>query len=364
MADYSFLKVFNPNSGWYCGDFHAHTNASSDGDYPPHVVAELARAEGLDFVTITDNNTISGLSEFDKNLNFPIIPGIEVTLDKGHFNVFGIEERHQWIEDIGVSSKASPLPSRYSSVTELMEQTAQEGLLNSINHPRLHPWDWRYHETDLRYVDCVELWNDLYWPGNVFANPKTVEQWTNWLNAGYRVTGIGGSDYHYPPKPEQGLPRERLGQPTTYVYAKELSVPAILEGLRRQRSYVSRGPRVTFQVEIDGIIYDIGDDLGEQSGEMKVTVTISNKPDNILVQLVKNGEILAKELLKGREANVQFRDRVNPAHSDWYRLDVLDVKGQALTITNPIFVGPRKHPQIQTYGELLNLASPEHDPTG
>jgi hypothetical protein len=128
MTDYSFSEVFNPNSDWYCGDFHAHTNASSDGDYP-----------------------------------------------------------------------------------------------------RLHPWDWRFYETDLRYVHCVELWNDLYWPGHVFTNPKTVELWTNWLNAGYRVTAIGGSDYHYPPKPDEGKPGERLGQPTTFVYAEELSAPAILE---------------------------------------------------------------------------------------------------------------------------------------
>ena len=76
----TFSKVFNPKSGWYCGDFHVHTNASIDGDYPPTVVAGIARAEGLDFTTITDHNTIEGFSELDENLGFPIIPGIEVAL--------------------------------------------------------------------------------------------------------------------------------------------------------------------------------------------------------------------------------------------------------------------------------------------
>ena len=364
MTGYSMSKVFNPKSGWYCGDFHVHTNASMDGDNPPAEVAEKARAEGLDFISITDHNTIEGISKLDENLGLPIIPGVEVTLNKGHFNIFGMRERLHWMDGIYWSKKSVPLPVRPQTVTELIRQTAQEGLLNSINHPLLEPWEWQYSDTDLQYIHCVELWNNLFWPDNVYANPKTVELWTTWLNAGYRVTAIGGSDYHYPPKPEQGLPGERLGQPTTYVYAEELSVPAILEGLRQQRAYVSRGPRVTFQVEIGGTTYDIGDDLGEQSGEMKVTVTISNKPDNILVQLVKNGEIIAKEMLKGREDRVQFRDRANPAHSVWYRLDVLDRQGQTLAITNPIFVGPRKHPQIQTYGELFNLTFTEHDPKG
>ncbi len=80
MTGYSFSKVFNPKSGWYRGDFHVHTNASIDGEYSPTAVAKLARMEGLDFITITDHNTIAGFSELDENLDFPIIPGIEVTL--------------------------------------------------------------------------------------------------------------------------------------------------------------------------------------------------------------------------------------------------------------------------------------------
>ena len=108
MTGYSFSKVFNPKSGWYCGDFHVHTNASIDGDYPPAVVAGIARAEGLDFITITDHNTINGFSELDKNLDFPIIPGIKVTLTRGHFNVFGMGEWRHWMEGIPASEKAVP----------------------------------------------------------------------------------------------------------------------------------------------------------------------------------------------------------------------------------------------------------------
>jgi hypothetical protein len=112
---------------------------------------------------------------------------------------------------------------------------------------------------------------------------------------------------------------------------------------------VSKGPRVTFHADIGGTTYMIGDDLGEQTGEIEFTVTITYKPDNIHAQLVKNGQIIANERLKGSETSVQFRDRVDPARSDWYRFEVLDRVGQALAITNPIFVnshasGRRGHP--------------------
>lgn len=317
------------------------------------VVAEIARAEGLDFVSITDHNTIRGLSKLDPGLDYPVIPGMEVTLEKGHFNVFGIGEDHAWIEDIGENTSETPLPSRFSSVTELMERTAKEGLLNSINHPLLHPWNWRYTGTDPRFVHCVELWNDLYWPGNVFANPKTVDLWTAWLNAGYRVTAIGGSDYHYPPKPEQGLTGERLTQPTTCVYAENLSAPAILAGLRNSRVYVTKGPRIEFSVRVNGANYMIGDDLGKQAGNLDFLVTIEDGPHHLIAQLIRNGEIIASKHIPGAQAKVEIREETDTSHPTWYRLDVLDRNWEVLAITNPVFLNYQDNDRRSSPGLFL-----------
>jgi len=79
MSTLSLSQVLNPEAGWYRGDFHAHTNAS-DGVYPPATLAGIARAEGLDFVAITDHNTIEALSELSQRPGLLIIPGVEVTL--------------------------------------------------------------------------------------------------------------------------------------------------------------------------------------------------------------------------------------------------------------------------------------------
>ena len=337
MAGYSFSKVFNSQPGWYSGDFHVHTDASMDGDYPPHIVAGIAKAEGLDFIAFTDHNSIDGFPGLDENLDFPVVPGIEVTLDKGHFNVFGMEDHHQWMEGIVGNPREVPLPARYQSVAELMGLTSQEGLINSINHPLLNPWDWLFEETNMQYVHCVELWNDLYWPDNTTANPKTVALWTGWLNDGYRVVAIGGSDYHYPPRPEQGLFGERLGQPTTFVYAANLSVAAILDGVRAGRAYVSRGPRVDFQAFANGKSFMIGDDMGDEKGRVEFTASIADHPQPVLVKVVKNGEVIAEGGFSGEETSVQLADTLNPGKCAWYRLEVYNDQGEALTITNPIF---------------------------
>jgi len=351
-SDYNFSKVINTNPDWYCGDFHVHTNASIDGVYPPSTVAEIAKAEGLDFIAITDHNTIEGYSRLREELDLIVIPGLEVTLDKGHFNVFGINEWHDWMVGICGDKPTVSLPNHFQSVNKLISQIAEQGLLNSINHPLLDPWAWLFDDTDLRGIQCIELWNDLYWPQNANANPKAVNMWTKWLNANHRITAIGGSDYHYPPRPEESKFGERLGMPKTYVYAEELSGKGILEGLVRHKAYVTQGPQVIFQAEVNGESYTVGDDLGIQEGEVRFSATILYKPVSMEVNLVKNGQILASGRIKGKEANLEFQDQVTPNQSAWYRLDIYDLEEQVLAITNPIFCGPHKEPTIHQFRDF------------
>jgi hypothetical protein len=332
-----FDKVFNESAAWYSGDFHAHTSASSDGEYPPKLLVEIARVEGLDFLSITDHNTIRGLTKLGDDLDFLVIPGMEFTLDRGHFNVFGVKESHTWLEQVGNGETVAPLPDRYATISELLAHTAGEGLLNSINHPLLHPWHWQFSTTNLGFVHCVELWNDLYWPGNKFANPKTVDLWTNWLNAGFRVTAIGGSDYHYPPKPELGLPGERLTQPTTYVYAENLSAASVMEGVRKGRVYITKGPKIELLMKMDGKSFNLGDNLNNQAGVLDIVASIDHSPNPVILHLIKNGKILSTHQAHGPQANFELQLQVDPTNPAWIRLEVLDIHWEILTITNPIF---------------------------
>ncbi len=135
----SLLKVLNPQAGWYRGDFHAHTHYS-DGIHTPAQLVEVARAEGLDFITITDHNTIDALSKFGEEPTILIIPGLEVTLKEGHFNVLGMEGWLDWMEHILTGKNIPELTGIYGTITALMQRTSSQGLLNSINHPLL-PWE-------------------------------------------------------------------------------------------------------------------------------------------------------------------------------------------------------------------------------
>ncbi|MBT3391448.1 MAG: PHP domain-containing protein [Chloroflexi bacterium] len=347
----SFSQVVNPKSGWYRGDFHTHTNAT-DGDYPADVVAGIAKAEGLDFIAITDHNTFAGLLDFTPRSDFLVIPGLELTFDKGHFNTFALEGWRDWMEAICSDQIEVSLPDRYKTITELMQAISADGLLNSINHPHLPPWDWQFEDCDLRQVHCLEIWNDLYWPDNLTANSAAVAMWSNWLNAGYRITAIGGSDYHYPPRPEANRFGERLGMPTTCVYADELSTKGILDGLRQQRAYVTKGPQLTFEAEAGGEIYPIGADMGIQNGEITFMASLSHATRPLTAHLVENGLVIAQKVINGASGNLQFQHSANPTRSMWYRLDITDKTGDIWAITNPIFSGPVKTPDRLFYEDF------------
>ena len=348
MFGQKFSKVINHKAGWYRGDFHTHTHAS-DGIYPADILAGIAKAEGLDFIAITDHNTIAALYELSDNLDFLVIPGLEITFDKGHFNVFGMNGWHDWMQEICGDQIEVSMPVRYETVNKLVQEISKDGLLSSINHPLLPPWDWLFDDTDLRHIHCLELWNDLYWPGHVTGNPAAVAMWTEWLNAGYRITAIGGSDYHYPPRPEENKFGERLGMPTTYVYAEELSTAGILDALRKCRAYVTKGPQFDFRAEVNGKTYEMGASLGAQSGAVDFIVTIPYQPKTVSVQLVKNGAVIAREQIKGRDIGIQFRQEVDASVPEWFRLDITDKAGDVLAITNPFFLGPRVKPDRYHY---------------
>jgi hypothetical protein len=346
----ALTRISKPNPGWYRGDFHLHTT-HSDGRYYPKELVKLAIAEGLDFFAITDHNTIDSFEEFDAMNDFLVIHGIEVTLKEGHWNVFGMHGWQDWMVDICTGSIVTTFKGSANTINEVVSQVARLGLLNSINHPLLEPWAWQDDPTRLEYVHCLELWNDPLWPDNAQCNPETVAMWTSWLNAGHRITAIGGSDFHFLPGDDPKFPGEKPGLPVTYVFAEELSSPAILEGLRQRRAYLSMGPEVKFQAAYDGRVFDIGSDLGCIRGEIQLTARIANPGGAEQAVIIQNGEPVATTMLRSDGGEIHHKDKVDPENPGWYRLEAMSPQGEILAITNPIFSGDWQPPASGNYGD-------------
>jgi hypothetical protein len=314
----------------------------------------LAKAAELDFLAITDHNRIDAFARFATPPDILVIPGIEVTTQNGHFNVYGLQGWYDWMENVCIGMFTIRLAGRYPTPTALMRRMVGQGLVVSINHPLRTPFEWRDYATELRYVNCVEIWNKPDEPDRLKCNPRAIWLWTLWLNAGYRITAIGGSDHHVTePRPGERIRTERLGWPRNYIYAAELSGAAILDGLRRQQVYVSMGPQVTFQAEAGGQVYSIGANLETVEGVIQFRASVSDCPEPALAHIVKNGSDVATVLVKKGEATLGYIDWVVPTKPAWYRLDVYDENGGMLALTNPIFTGLPRLPHRLTFGNFL-----------
>lgn len=224
--------------GWYRGDLHLHTG-HSDGSCasragrrvpcPLFKTLDAAVARGLDFVAVTEHNTTSHMQDlaglqpaYDDLL---LIPGREITTFQGHANVFGTTAPL----DFQLGGPRAPDMGR------ILDQVAAAGGLLSINHPGLPSGEacmgcgWTA-KTDFDRVPLIEAIN-----GTISGGPLSgVPFWEAQLNAGRRITAIGGSDNH-----DATLTGARgVGTPTTVVWAENLSQDAILAGLRTGRVFV------------------------------------------------------------------------------------------------------------------------------
>jgi hypothetical protein len=243
---------------WFRGDLHAHSH-HSDGTAPLTDLVAATQAQGLDFLAVTEHNTVSHLpalralaAEAGRGpAPLLLIPGMEVTTYHGHANVWPVT---------GWTDFRCQRDEEMRTVRELARE---RGALFSVNHPKDGGPPWKFG--DLCDPDCIEVWGAPWFTSNY----QSLAVWDRLLRAGRRVTGVGGSDKHQGPFNGE-LGWYEVGTPTTWVWADELSIPAIAAGLQAGRVLISAGPagpHVTLTAEVDGSTATIGDTLPVAAGE-------------------------------------------------------------------------------------------------
>jgi hypothetical protein len=215
------VKSARKANGWYKGELHCHSY-HSDGDSSPREVVRQAEALGLDFLAITDHNTIShqvDLAQIETLLI--LIPGYEVTTFNGHWNIWGDQN---WIDFRILTPE---------QMADAIQEAVRRGFLVSCNHPRQYGPPWAFETVE--GFHCIEAWNGP-WP---LLNEECLAFWEHKLRAGKRFSAVGGSDNHF-------LKREHhasLGVPTTYIYCEgEPSPTALLDGLRAGHTFLTESP--------------------------------------------------------------------------------------------------------------------------
>lgn len=313
--------VAAPHGGpaWLRGDLHSHTDHSDAAQRIDQLVAAAQRV-GLDFLFLTDHNTVSGLAEMMTTTTptFLAAGGLELTTFWGHALVLGTRDWIDWRIRPGTGA-----------ITQIAEQATAAGQLFIIAHPQAvgdpecTGCIWRYGEQMPGSARLVEIWNGP-WAGDSY-NQRALDLWYDWLNQGIRIYATAGTDTHGP--------RDyNAASGFNVVYAQERSETAILQALAVGRHYLSNGPTLDVQATADdGTRWQLGETVDRPA---TVTGRWSNCPPDATVRVIVNGRLFQQQR-SGETGELQWH--LSPRAAEWSVVEVRGSNGDLLAITNPFF---------------------------
>ncbi|MDR1298677.1 MAG: CehA/McbA family metallohydrolase, partial [Oscillospiraceae bacterium] len=318
--------------GWYKGDFHAHTRLS-DGKESVASAIEKAARMGLDFYTPTEHNVIHTAWPGTPPL---ALPGIEVTSEKGHFNIIGLKELPS---DFFAPDNMDGGFVRPERMTAILAESRRSGAINSLNHPFLCEWKWDIPDTPFELFHTVEIICDPTYPYSRDGNERALEFWTRLWNDGKIIYGIGGSDSHnleherYDGATEPSIP----GDPASWVYCESFTCENLVCGVKAGHVCVCRrGGRLMPKFTAGGVSYLPGANIRAQGGTVSLTCSLRAEgvPEGAMAQWIVNGETRAEAPLNGEAA--VFSAQADTRHYTWARVDIRDADGALYGFTNPV----------------------------
>jgi hypothetical protein len=320
--------IKNTSGIWLKGDLHLHSSHSTESSNNSiSKIINFSKSVQLDYIGITDHdNHVNGDvahhtwadPEF-KSDSLLLLYGAEWTTTRGHGNVFSDKPyNHKKLFDV-----------RDERDVNIGKVKKSLGVHLSANHPSgKDNFGFSY---DL--VQSIEVWNSAIWSKNANA----IMIWDDMLSSGRMITGRGGSDAHHgtptaAEKPSSNTYQAEfnyVGTPTTWVFAKERSLTAIIDALNKGKAAVSSNPfapRVEFYADVKAngkFETMMGDHAISKGNPIKFQVQLIGKtlPDETYtITIIKNGKQLNSYKIKGDLPIVTFTDTPDSKLRTYYRV--------------------------------------------
>lgn len=325
-------QTLSTTKGWYAGDLHVHSVESGDARPKLDEVATFARGRGLDFVALSDHNTVSQVDFIERlqarHPQLLFVPSVEFTTYSGHGNA------------IGATRPVSHLMGVDTDILQAVEAFEAQQAVFGVNHPVLAlgslcigcAWE---HELPPERIGTVEIGTGGWDMTGLLFGDAALAFWDGLLDRGSRAAPVGGSDDH---QAGQGTGQfaSPIGNPTTMVFADSLSWPAIVEGVRRGRTVVKLQGPADPMVELTLGDAMIGDEVFVESASV-LKVVVTGGEGHALRLVVDGGP--EDEVEIDTDPFVLERTVAQPAKTQRWRAEVL-VEGHPRTVTGHVWVSP------------------------
>ena len=367
-----------PKGSWVAGDLHVHTiyghdtcitptqawdpstpdrsarkscDAAYTVSFTPVERFDEAATRGLNFLAITDHNNVvnqtdpAELAWLAAHPSFVAIPAYENS-QPGHVQMLGARACY---------SNTGPIPGATvecdhdvtdqtsTGETALANALRDKGGVFQINHPSDMNWLTRFGHSVV--PDTVEVWNIGPW---IYQHPFpasndnnfSLDWYDGFLRAGDEVGATGGSDSHWVlTDAAQGV-----GEPTTWVFARSLSLQGVLDGIRTHHTFVSalppalHGPQLFLEADGngDGVFESIAGSETKPGSTFRVR-TVGALPGSMLRIVTDTGKT---EVSLGASTIYTFRPGTAgiPAAASFVRVEMLmpDARAQREQTCGPI----------------------------
>ncbi len=330
--------VLEQNHRWYKGDFHVHSMQSGDSRAVMDDDVSLAHSRGLDFINLSDHNTIAQLAlAAAQQASYPVLVlrSSEITTYSGHGNGVGISE---YVDHrIGHNGR---------TMANIVDDVAAQGGVFIVNHAAynlgsncigcgwMHPDDINWDE-----VQGMEMITAGYQIGVQAVTPTVIKMWDDLEDQGHRIAAVTGSDDHSAGMNE-GSTGSPIGSPCTLVLADELSEAGIMDGVRHQRTIAQlRGPddplvELTMKTK-DGKQAELGDDV-PGIAEAQLTAHITGASGYFL-QIWRNGVKLNQIAVTSDDFTKVISDAPEIGVTTRYRAELVDDANQRVVVTSHIY---------------------------
>lgn len=264
------------------GDFHVHS-CHSDGVNTPSTLLENAKQQGLDFICITDHNTVTAHEEAHTDKELTIIRGMELTQYNGHCTFLGIGE-----------PSVNLMVNGAKEVREILKKAKADGVLLSLAHPFCENCGWHFGFDVPHHF--LEIWNGKF----AKKDYAVLAYWQKQLALGKRIPVIGGSDFH------EYSAQSCLARPTTFVYSLSRAPKDILKAISEGHCFVAECPSSP-TLSMSAGEYQMGDVIPQ--GESKIiSISLAGAKPNDRLRLICETGILDELIIRNDQNFSLLRD--------------------------------------------------------
>lgn len=298
-------------------ELHSHT-LHSDANFSTRELIEAAKKENIDYLAITDHNTMAPFQEVTLEEGISIIKGMEFTTFFGHVLLHAAEEFEgfDWTE------------INKSNLQEILANLRKKNIFIGVAHPFSMgtPYctgcQWNFVLDNLDNIDYIEVWNSFA-PHLELCNLDAFSKWTQLLDSGVQIPATAGRDWH-------GEENEKAPSSIYVQGTKGANHKEILESIAMGNTYITAGPELKINVNDQ---YSIGDCLpfGLLSISMEVFNNGFEKATNYRIETNKG--VLAKGEVKESIHNLIDI----PEGTLYMRVSFFNQESHRIMFTNPFY---------------------------